>query len=197
MNRKQQRAGRTHGTPGSGGPGKTVLPADQLFQLGLAYHNEGRLAEADGFFRRALQFDPNHSGCLNRLGIIAHQSGQPEEAVRLIGQAIAADDSIAEYRYNIGLIFAGLGRMDEAVAHNRRAVSLEPGYADAHTNLGGALAALGIGTKLHCTSAARWRARPIRPSRIIIFPSPCWRRASSKTPCRFWPAGSRSRRPMS
>jgi tetratricopeptide (TPR) repeat protein/SAM-dependent methyltransferase len=135
MNRKQRRADRTHG--------KSASPADQLFHLGLAHHNEGRLAEAESIFRRALQLDPNHSGCLNRLGILAHQCGQPDAALTLIGRAIAADNSIAEYQYNIALVLAGLGRMDEAVAHNRRAVSLEPGYADAHTNLGGALAALG------------------------------------------------------
>jgi tetratricopeptide (TPR) repeat protein/SAM-dependent methyltransferase len=141
MNRRERRAGRTHGT--SFGPGRSVSPADQLFQLGLAHHDEGRLSEAESIFRRALQLDPKHSGSLNRLGILAHQCGHPDAALMLIGQAIAADKSVAEYHYNIALVLAGLGRMDEAVAHNRRAVALEPGYADAHTNLGGALAALG------------------------------------------------------
>ena len=142
MNRKQRRTGRTHGGT-SFGPGQSGSPADQLFHLGLAHHDEGRLTEAESIFRRALQFDPNHSGCLNRLGILAHQCGHPDTAVMLIGQAIALNSSIAEYHYNFGLVLAGLGRMDEAVTHNRRAVSLEPGYADAHTNLGGALAAQG------------------------------------------------------
>jgi Flp pilus assembly protein TadD/2-polyprenyl-3-methyl-5-hydroxy-6-metoxy-1,4-benzoquinol methylase len=114
-----------------------------LFQLGVAHHNEGRLTEAESIFRRALQLDPRHSGCLDRLGVLAHQCGHSEVALTLIGQAIAADDGVAEYHYNMGLVLAGLGRMDEAMAHNRRAVSLEPGYADAHTNLGGALAAHG------------------------------------------------------
>jgi Flp pilus assembly protein TadD/2-polyprenyl-3-methyl-5-hydroxy-6-metoxy-1,4-benzoquinol methylase len=141
MNRKERRASRTYGT--SSGPGRSVSPADQLFQLGAAHHDEGRLSEAESIFRRALQLDPKHSGCLNRLGILAQQCGHPDAALMLIGQAIAADKSVAEYHYNIALVLAGLGRMDEAVTHNRRAVTLEPGYADAHTNLGGALAALG------------------------------------------------------
>jgi tetratricopeptide (TPR) repeat protein/SAM-dependent methyltransferase len=140
VNRKQRRAGRTQGTPGSG---HSVSPADQLFRLGLAHHDEGRLTEAESTFRRALQLDPEHSGCLNRLGILAHQCGHPDAALMLFDRAIAADNNVAEYHYNMGLVLAGLGRMDEAVAHNRRAVSLEPGYTDAHTNLGGALAALG------------------------------------------------------
>ena len=140
MNRKERRAGRTQG---SFGPGRSGSPADQLFQLGVAHHDAGRLTDAETIFRRALQVDPQHSGCLNRLGILAHQYGHPEAAVQLIGQAIAANGAIAEYHYNLGLVFAGLGRMDEAVAHNRRAVAIEPGYADAHTNLGGALAAQG------------------------------------------------------
>jgi Flp pilus assembly protein TadD/2-polyprenyl-3-methyl-5-hydroxy-6-metoxy-1,4-benzoquinol methylase len=143
MNRKQRRAGRTRGTPGSSGPGQSVSPADRLFQLGISHHNEGRLTEAESIFRGALQLDPKHSGCLNRLGILAQQCGHPDAALVLIGQAIAADNRVAEYHYNMGLVLAGLGRMDEAVAHNRRAVSIEPGYADAHTNLGGALAGLG------------------------------------------------------
>jgi 2-polyprenyl-3-methyl-5-hydroxy-6-metoxy-1,4-benzoquinol methylase/Flp pilus assembly protein TadD len=144
MNRKQRRAGRTHGgAPGSFGSRQSVSPADQLFQLGVAHHNEGRLTEAESIFRRGLQLDPQHSGCLDRLGVLAHQCGHPEAALMLIGQAIAANDGVAEYHYNMGLVLAGLGRMVEAVAHNRRAVSLEPGYADAHTNLGGALGAQG------------------------------------------------------
>jgi Flp pilus assembly protein TadD/SAM-dependent methyltransferase len=142
MNRKQRRAGRTHGT-GPFGRGRSDSPADQLFELGQAHHDQGRLTEAETIFRRALQLDPKHSGCLNRLGILAHQCGHPDAAVTLIGQAIATDGDIAEYHYNIALVLAGLGRMDEAVAHNRRAVAIAPGYADAHTNLGGALAALG------------------------------------------------------
>jgi 2-polyprenyl-3-methyl-5-hydroxy-6-metoxy-1,4-benzoquinol methylase len=101
------------------------------------------MAEAEAIFRRGLEFDPNHSGCLDRLGVLAHQCGHPEAALLLIGQAIAANEGVAEYHYNMGLVLAGLGRMHEAVTHNRRAVSLEPGHADAHTNLGGALAAQG------------------------------------------------------
>jgi Flp pilus assembly protein TadD len=142
MNRKQRRAGRTHGT-GPFGRGRSDSPADQLFELGQAHHDQGRLTEAETIFRRALQLDPKHSGCLNRLGILAHQCGHPDAAVTLIGQAIATNGDVAEYHYNIALVLAGLGRMDEAVAHNRRAVAIAPGYADAHTNLGGALAALG------------------------------------------------------
>ncbi len=129
--------------PGSFGPGQSVSLADQLFRLGAAHHDEGRLAEAESTFRCALQLDPKHSGCLSRLGILAHQCGHPDAALMLIGRAIAANNSVPEYHYNMGLVLAGLGRMDEAVAHNRRAVWLEPGHADAHTNLGGALAALG------------------------------------------------------
>jgi tetratricopeptide (TPR) repeat protein/2-polyprenyl-3-methyl-5-hydroxy-6-metoxy-1,4-benzoquinol methylase len=139
MNRKERRASRTHGTPS----GRSVSPADQLFQLGVAHHDEGHFAEAEDSFRRALQFDPKHARSLNRLGILAQQCGDPDAALMFIGQAIDADESVAEYHYNIALVLAGLGRMDEAVTHSRRAVTLEPGYADAHTNLAGALAALG------------------------------------------------------
>jgi 2-polyprenyl-3-methyl-5-hydroxy-6-metoxy-1,4-benzoquinol methylase/Flp pilus assembly protein TadD len=145
MNRKQRRAGRAHGRVSGGPPGsdQSVSSVEQLFQLGLAHHAAGRLAEAENVFRGALQIDPKHSGCLNSLGILAHQCGYPEAAIMLISQAIAVNNRVADYHYNLGLVFAGLGRMDEAVAHNRRAVSLDPGNADAQTNLGGALAARG------------------------------------------------------
>jgi tetratricopeptide (TPR) repeat protein/SAM-dependent methyltransferase len=143
VNRKQRRAGRTHGTLGSSGPGKSGSLADQLFRLGAAHHDQGRPTDAESAFRRALQLDPKHSGCLNRLGILIHQCGHPDAALALISQAIAADNAVPEYHYNMGRVLAGLGRMEEAVAHNRRAVSLKPGYADAHTNLAGALAVLG------------------------------------------------------
>jgi Flp pilus assembly protein TadD/SAM-dependent methyltransferase len=145
MNRKQRSAGRAHGrgSPGRSGSTGSAPSADQLFQLGLAHHGAGRLAEAENLFRSALQIDPKHSDCLNSLGILAHQCGHPQAAITFISQAIAVDGRVAQYHYNLGLVFAGLGRIDEAVAHNRRAVSLDPDNADAHTNLGGALAAQG------------------------------------------------------
>ena len=142
MNRKDRRAGRTHGRLPATPPG-VRLSTDQLFNLALEHGSAGRLAEAELAFRRVLELNPKHADSLNGLGILAHQCGHSDTAIELIGEAIAINDRVAQYHYNIGLVFAALRRMDEAATHNRRAVALKPDYADAHTNLAGALSAQG------------------------------------------------------
>ena len=151
MNRKDRRAGRTHGQVPANPFDRRLptLPAAHLFDLAFEHHKAGRLAEAEAAYRQILEIDPKHADSLNSLGILAHQCGHSDDAIELIGKAIAVNNRVAQYHYNIALVFAALGRMDEAVTHNRHAVALKPDYADAHTNLASALTAQG-----HASEAA-------------------------------------------
>jgi tetratricopeptide (TPR) repeat protein len=140
MSRKDRRAGS--GAPAIGG-GPPARSADHLFDLAVAHHQSGRLAEAESLYRDSLTLDPNHADSLNCLGILAHQCGRNDAALELIGRAIAAQERNPQYHYNIALVLAASGRMDDAVNHNRRAIALKPDYTDAHTNLASALASQG------------------------------------------------------
>jgi cytochrome c-type biogenesis protein CcmH/NrfG len=47
---------------------------DGLVQLGLALHQQGRLGEAQDFYRQALQLQPRYFSALHLLGVLAAQS---------------------------------------------------------------------------------------------------------------------------
>ncbi len=140
MSRKDRRVGSGAPTIGGGPPPRS---ADHLFDLAVAHHQSGRLAEAESLYRDSLTLEPNHSDSLNCLGILAHQCGRNDAALELIGRAIGAQERNPQYHYNIALVLAASGRMDDAVTHNRRAIALKPDYTDAHTNLASALASQG------------------------------------------------------
>jgi protein O-GlcNAc transferase len=55
----------------------------------LAYHQEGRLNEAEALYREILAREPVHAEALNLLGILSAQQGDARGEVYLIEKAIA------------------------------------------------------------------------------------------------------------
>ena len=62
----------------------------ELLQAGITAHQAGRLAEAEGAYRRVLDSEPKNAEALHMLGVIALQVDNPARAVELID---AANDS--------------------------------------------------------------------------------------------------------
>ena len=70
-------------------PGATIDPSHQIAELlttALRHHQAGRLAEAEGYYRKILAIDQNHVDSLHLLGVIAHQVGRHDMAVDLIAR---------------------------------------------------------------------------------------------------------------
>jgi tetratricopeptide (TPR) repeat protein len=146
MNRRQRRAAAKLGTPSNpagSNPRATAaaaVPASaELFGAGLAHHQAGRLAEAEGCYRRALAAQPNHADALNMLGVLAHQMGRPDMALELIRRAIENKPNNPGYYCNLGYALRDQGRAEEAAAAARQAIRIKPDLATAHFNLGCAL----------------------------------------------------------
>jgi tetratricopeptide (TPR) repeat protein len=115
----------------------------RLADAASRHHQAGRLAEAEGLYRRILSIDPRHAGAQHWLGVIAHQRGQNDRAVKRIGAAIAIDATVAAYHANLGIALYELGRLDDAVAACVMAILLAPDQADVLSNLGNVLMELG------------------------------------------------------
>ena len=144
MNRAERRRQRkTTQKTANAPPGQAAPDIQQSIDLALAHHAAGRLAEAEGIYRRILQAEPNQPVALNLLGVIAHQTGKNDVAVDLIAKAVAIKPDYAVAHYNLGLAFQDLGELDEAAACYQEAIAIEPGFAGAHNNLGNALKDLG------------------------------------------------------
>src|SRR5258708_1518402 len=101
-----------------------VSPAAQaLFaELGQARAHlvAGRLADAEGGYRRLLAAAPALARALHGLGVCRPRQGDAAAAAGLVGQAVTLAPDIAEFHSNLGVMLRATGRVTEAEAALRR-----------------------------------------------------------------------------
>jgi len=105
----------------------------------VAFHQQGKLADAARIYREILQRQPNDFDALHLLGVIAAQTRRTELAVELIEKAIGINAKVADAHSNRGNALRDLKRFEEALASYDRALVLKPDYAEAFNNRGIAL----------------------------------------------------------
>ncbi|MBF0281911.1 MAG: tetratricopeptide repeat protein [Zetaproteobacteria bacterium] len=110
-----------------------------LFTQALAYHQAGRLVEAEALYRQILSQDERHVDALHLLGVAASQMGHHELSVELIQRAIALKPNIADFYSNLANVLKAQGKLDEAITYYEQALGLKPDYPDALSNLGAVL----------------------------------------------------------
>ena len=113
-----------------------TLTIQQVIDLAVQHHNEGRLPQAEIIYQQILQSNPNHPIALHLLGVIALQMGKNDKAVNLIERALDVEPDLAEAHNNIGIALRELGRLEEARMRFCTALKLKTDYAEAHYNLG-------------------------------------------------------------
>src|SRR5436190_20383801 len=116
---------------------------DQLLRTAVAYHQSGRLAQAEALYGQILIESPNHDAALHGLGVLRLQSNRPDLAVDYLRRASLIQSDNATYHGNLGNALLTLGKSNEAVAAFRRCLELKPNFAEAHNTLGNALMAQG------------------------------------------------------
>lgn len=124
----------------------------ETLKRGIALHQAGDLAAAEGVYREILAAAPGHADALHLYGLIAHQRGDNTTAIRSITKAIEMDSKVALYHANLGRVLKASGDDAGAVEAFRAGVQLEPDTAALHADLASAL--LGAGD----ADAARARA---------------------------------------
>jgi protein O-GlcNAc transferase len=108
-------------------------------QKALAFHQQGRLAQAESLYRIILKQAPNFFDAKHLLGVIEFQRNNFEAAVQLIGQALKLNSGYAGAHLNIGCALLKLKRHEEALASFDRALAIQPDYAKALKDRGAAL----------------------------------------------------------
>jgi tetratricopeptide (TPR) repeat protein len=109
------------------------------FRQGLAWHQQGRLPEAERHYHAALRSEPDHFEALHMLGVIALQMGRFERGVEIIRQAVSLNENSPIAFNNLAKGLKDLGRFEEAIVYFERAVVLAPHFADAQFSYGTAL----------------------------------------------------------
>ena len=120
--------------------------AQQFFMQGWALHQKQQLADALGFYAKALALQPQHFDALHLSGIAAAQNQDLPRARALMTQAIAAQPQHAVAYVNRGAVLLDMGLLEEALADCDHALARQqgqPGEADSHYRRGNVLKALG------------------------------------------------------
>ena len=90
------------------------LTIHQALQQGVAAHKEGRLQDAERFYRSILQVQSNHPDANHNLGVLAVSVGKPIEAIPLFKLALAANPQIEQFWLSYIDALIKLERFDDA-----------------------------------------------------------------------------------
>jgi Flp pilus assembly protein TadD len=99
-------------------------------------HRQGRLAEAEADYRKALAMTPGHPEILRLLGLLKHQTGDTESSIELLTRSVEATPNNARALEALGCLLKEVGRDDEAIRYLKNAVAANPDQRSAFYNLG-------------------------------------------------------------
>ncbi|PTX99564.1 hypothetical protein DB346_17155 [Verrucomicrobia bacterium LW23] len=99
---------------------------DSALARGLLLKEQGRYAEAENYFRRALSVDPENGEALNLLAGCQLQQGQSGDALVTITDAIAREPNESDYHALQAVILSVLDRPRDATAAAMRGLALQP-----------------------------------------------------------------------
>jgi cytochrome c-type biogenesis protein CcmH/NrfG len=104
-----------------------------LLAQGLEAAQRGELADAEGYFRRAVEQDAGDAEAWNSLGVVLVRQGEHAQGVEALRKALRLQPSHIEAHRNLGVALDRLGRAGEAARHYRTFLSLT---TDAHPGRG-------------------------------------------------------------
>ena len=90
------------------------LTVNEALQRGIAAHKEGKLQEAEKFYRGILGVQPNHPDANHNLGVLAAGTGQVEAALPHFKSALEANPNQGQYWLSYVDALIKLDRLDDA-----------------------------------------------------------------------------------
>jgi tetratricopeptide (TPR) repeat protein len=95
-----------------------------------------RPADAEHYWRRSIEAQPDFIDAYNNLGILLKGLNRLSEAEALFRSVVAMRPDQHQAFNNLGAVRYALGHLQEAEQAYREALALRPDYAEAHYNLG-------------------------------------------------------------
>ena len=112
------------------------LTIKEAFDLAVQYHQNNNLQDAQNYYNKVLELDPNYVNAHNNLGAIFQKLGDPQKAKEYFEKVIKINPNYVSAHNNLGNIFQKLGDLQKAKDCFERAIEINPNYVDAHNNLG-------------------------------------------------------------
>jgi tetratricopeptide (TPR) repeat protein len=125
--------------------------ADIFNMLGVIWHGQGKLLEAQGAFEEALKLNPSYTEAALNLSVTYNDLGKYAEAREVYGKAIQRTRSaprsldpfvkgkLANMHADLGAAYAEHGLYPEAVREYHKALELCPTFGDLRTRLAAVL----------------------------------------------------------
>jgi len=111
--------------------------------LGLAYQNQGKTAEAIELFKKSIHIKPRYASAYNNLGVALESIGKADRAADLYATAIQLEPEFKNPYVNLAFVLLHQGKPEEAIKYCREAIRLDPDFTEAYILLGDIYAKLG------------------------------------------------------
>ena len=112
------------------------LTIKEAFELAVQNHQKNNIKDAQNYYLKVLELDPNYVDAHNNLGVIFQGLGENQKAKKCFEKAIEINPNFADAYNNLGVIFQGLGENQKAKSCFEKAIELNPTYAEAYYNIG-------------------------------------------------------------
>jgi tetratricopeptide (TPR) repeat protein len=120
-----------------------IEDAQALQLMGVIRRLQGRLSDAEEFYRRSLAIEPAQPQVHHNLGNLLKMLGRLDEAIAETGEAIRLKPNFAEAHLNLALTLSDKGDHNGAEKSCRAALRLQPNYLLAKQCLATELCVLG------------------------------------------------------
>jgi tetratricopeptide (TPR) repeat protein len=132
-----------------------IAYADVYDMLGVIYHQQGRLIDAETVFKEALRINPAYTEAALNLAVTLNDLGKYRDAKEIYERAMAASKNsprhldpfakgkIANMHADVGAAYHAVGLFDDAVREYERALALCPKFVDIRTKLGATFREMG------------------------------------------------------
>ena len=105
------------------------------FIIGQTWQAQGRIDEANRFFRKVLVYNPDHSLTMTLLGNNLKRLGETGDAEKMLRSAIRAWPLNFQAYDSLAQVQATQGKREEAIQLLNYAVQINPNYGPVHINL--------------------------------------------------------------
>jgi tetratricopeptide (TPR) repeat protein len=119
------------------------LTIEQVLQRGVAAHKEGKLQEAERFYRAILKSQPSHPDANHNLGILALSVNKTEEALPLFKTALDANPYKEQFWLSYIDALIKKNQLKDAEVASRKALDLKQDFIKVSLYLSGILLKLG------------------------------------------------------
>ncbi len=108
----------------------------QQLNAAAAFHQSGKLDDAEKLYRAVLKQAPKQPDALHLLGVLMDQRGDRAKGMAFVRQALAVKDAFPDAHFNLARMLVANGEVDAAKRHYENALTFKPGHGKSHNGMG-------------------------------------------------------------